>query len=383
MQRDVFISYSRRNYDAVMAIKKEIDSAVGTECWIDLNGIESGSERFETDIIGGINACQVFLFMLSGESQQSEYALLELNFAKSKGKRIVLVNIDDCKMTDAFFFKYSLSDTIAWNNQPQHDKLLRDLRRWLSKGDGQPKQPAPPPPAAPVIKDKVFKIEGLEFTMKYVEGGTFMMGATPEQGDDAMDSEKPAHQVTLSDYFIGETPVTQALWRAVMGNNPSEFNGDNNPVESVSWNDCQEFVKRLSQRLGYNFRLPTEAEWEFAARGGRKSKGYKFSGSNDVDEVAWYGGNSGKMTHPVKGKKANELGLYDMSGNVFEMCNDWYGAYSGNSQTNPKGPSSGFNRVLRGGGWDDDARDCRVSFRDINDPSYRFNINGFRLALSR
>ena len=383
MQRDVFISYSRRNYDAVMAIKKEIDSVVGTECWIDLNGIESGSERFETDIIGGINACQVFLFMLSGESQQSEYALLELNFAKSKGKRIVLVNIDDCKMTDAFFFKYSLTDTIAWNNQPQHDKLLRDLQRWLGKSEEQPKQTATPPPAAPVIKDKVFKIDSVDFKMVYVEGGTFMMGATPEQGSNASDDEKPVHQVTLSDYFIGETPVTQALWRAVMGNNPSKFKGDNNPVERVSWDDCQEFVKRLSQRSGYNFRLPTEAEWEYAARSGRKSKGYKFSGSNDRDEVAWFSGNSGTMTHPVKGKKANELGMYDMSGNVWEWCNDWYGDYSGNSQTNPKGPSSGSYRVLRGGSWNNYARDCRVSRRSGNYPSARGNYSGFRLALSR
>ncbi|MBQ6236716.1 MAG: formylglycine-generating enzyme family protein [Bacteroidales bacterium] len=219
--------------------------------------------------------------------------------------------------------------------------------------------------------------------MKYVEGGTFMMGATPEQGSDAFNFEKPVHQVTLSDYYIGETQVTQALWRAVMGSNPSYFKGDDNPVEQVSWDDCQEFLKRLSQRSGYNFRLPTEAEWEYAARGGSKSKGYKYAGSDNIDEVAWYEGNSGSETHSVRGKKPNELGLYDMSGNVDEWCNDWYGGYSANSQTNPTGPVSGSFRVLRGSGWFGYAEYCRVSFRCNFTPSNRFSDLGFRLALSR
>ena len=155
------------------------------------------------------------------------------------------------------------------------------------------------------------------------------MGATSEQGEDADSDEKPAHQVTLSDYYIGETEVTQALWKAVMGTNPSNFKGDSNPVEKVSWNDCQEFIRKLNSLTGRTFRLPTEAEWECAARGGNQSKGYKYSGSNKIKDVAWYDGNSKDKTHAVKTKPSNELGLYDMSGNVNEWCWDLYGAYDG------------------------------------------------------
>ncbi|MBR4887442.1 MAG: formylglycine-generating enzyme family protein [Muribaculaceae bacterium] len=217
--------------------------------------------------------------------------------------------------------------------------------------------------------------------MVSVVGGTFTMGATSEQGSDAGSDEKPAHQVTLSDYMIGKTEVTQELWQAVMGSNPSSFKGDNLPVERVSWNDCQEFIKKLNSLTGLQFRLPTEAEWEYAARGGNKSKGYKYSGSNDVNSVAWYDSNSSSKTHQVATKAPNELGLYDMSGNVYEWCGDWWGVYSSGSQTNPKGPSSGTYRVNRGGNWGNSARYCRVSNRNNNSPDYRNNSLGLRLAL--
>ena len=154
------------------------------------------------------------------------------------------------------------------------------------------------------------------------------MSGTSEQGSEAESDEKPTHNVTLSSYYICKYEVTQALWRAVMGSNPSYFKGDNLPVESVSWNDCQTFINRLNSYTGRNFRLPTEAEWEFAARGGNYSRHYKYSGSNYIGDVAWYGDNSGNRTHPVGTKQANELGLYDMSGNVWEWCSDWYGSYS-------------------------------------------------------
>ena len=144
---------------------------------------------------------------------------------------------------------------------------------------------------------------------------------------EAYGDESPVHSVTLSSYYMGETEVTQALWKAVMGNNPSRFKGDNLPVENVSWNDCQEFIRKLKQKTGKNFRLPTEAEWEYAARGGKKSNGYKYSGSNNIGSVAWYDDNSSNQIHAVKGKRLNELGLYDMSGNVWEWCSDWYGQY--------------------------------------------------------
>ena len=226
-----------------------------------------------------------------------------------------------------------------------------------------------------------YTVNGVSFDMVLVKGGTFAMGATSEQGSDAYSDEKPTHHVTLSDYMIGKTEVTQELWQAVMGNNPSYYKGDNLPVENVSWNDCREFIKKLNSLTGLNFRLPTEAEWEYAARGGNKSKGYKYSGSNDLGSVAWYDSNSSSKTHAVATKSPNELGLYDMSGNVYEWCSDWYGDYSSGSQTNHKGPSSGSNRVIRGGAWLISVRYCRVSNREDCDPGLTDYYQGLRLAL--
>ena len=228
---------------------------------------------------------------------------------------------------------------------------------------------------------KSYTVGGVTFEMVSVDGGTFTMGGTSEQGSDADSDEKPTHQVTLSDYSIGKTEVTQALWEAVMGSNPSSCKGNNLPVEQVSWDDCQTFISKLNAMTGQKFRLPTEAEWEYAARGGNKSRGYKYSGSNSIGDVAWYWVNSGSNTHPVGTKAPNELGIYDMSGNVWEWCSDWYGSYSSASQTNPKGPNSGSFRVFRGGSWDYSARGCRVSYRGFNNPGYRYNALGVRLAL--
>lgn len=228
-----------------------------------------------------------------------------------------------------------------------------------------------------------FTVNGVQFTMVEVGGGTFTMGATSEQGSDAWDEEKPAHEVTLSDYYIGQTEVTQALWEAVMGSNPSDSKGDNLPVEQVSWDDCQVFIQKLNQLTGKQFRLPTEAEWEYAARGGRKSRGYKYAGGNNIDSVAWCDGNSGNETHPVATKQANELGIYDMSGNVWEWCSDWCGDYTSSSQSDPQGSSSGSFRVCRGGGYCRNARRCRVSCRDYYTPGYRCNFLGLRLSCNR
>ncbi|MBR5893038.1 MAG: SUMF1/EgtB/PvdO family nonheme iron enzyme [Bacteroidaceae bacterium] len=226
---------------------------------------------------------------------------------------------------------------------------------------------------------KNFTVDNVSFTMVAVAGGTFNMGS-----NDGYSDEKPVHSVTLSDYYIGETEVTQELWKAVMGSNPSYFKGDKNPVEQVSYNDCIDFINKLNILLagqlpdGRKFRLPTEAQWEFAARGGDKSKGYKYSGSNSIDDVAWYW-NSGK-THLIRQKQPNELGLYDMSGNVHELCSDWYGDYSSSPQTNPEGPSNGKYRVLRGGSWIPYVPGCRVADRARADIDKGFNYHGLRLA---
>ena len=224
-------------------------------------------------------------------------------------------------------------------------------------------------------------VNGVTFNMIKVDGGTFTMGATSEMTQ-PWGNEKPTHKVTLSSYHIGESEVTQALWTAVMGNNPSGFKGDNLPVETVSWEDCQTFIGKLNGLTGKNFRLPTEAEWEYAARGGKMSNHTQYSGGSMIDDVAWYDGNCGSKTHSVKTKKPNELGLYDMSGNVYEWCQDWKGSYSSNAQTNPTGPDSGSYRVYRGGGWFDREWFCRSSFRCSSSPGFRYRFLGFRLALS-
>ena len=224
--------------------------------------------------------------------------------------------------------------------------------------------------------------DGISIDMVKVEAGTFMMGATSEMKDPYSD-KKPVHQVTLTnDYYMGKYEVTQALWQAVMGSNPSNFKGDNLTVETVNWNDCQEFISKLNSLTGRKFRLPTEAEWEYAARGGKKSRSYQYSGSSNISDVAWYDGNSGSKTHPVGKKQANELGIYDMSGNVWEWCSDWYGSYSSSSQTNPMGSDSGAKRVRRGGSWCHIARICRSSYRSGDAPDCRGLYLGLRLALS-
>ncbi|MBQ9363487.1 MAG: SUMF1/EgtB/PvdO family nonheme iron enzyme, partial [Bacteroidaceae bacterium] len=237
---------------------------------------------------------------------------------------------------------------------------------------------------------RTFMVNGVSFKMVPVSGGTFRMGSTDS---DAWDDEKTVHNVTLSSYMIGETEVTQGLWEAVMGSNvrqqrdkantswPLRGEGAKYPMYYVSWNECQEFIQKLNTLTGAKFRLPTEAEWEFAARGGTKSNSYKYSGSNTLSDVAWYTENSGSNTHEVATKRPNELGLHDMSGNVWEWCQDWYGDYSSSAQTNPTGASSGSFRVNRGGSWNSYARGCRSSYRSRNTPSCRYDGLGLRLAL--
>ena len=249
----------------------------------------------------------------------------------------------------------------------------------------QPTVPQQPVMQTPVTNSDNISIpvkDGISIDMVRVEAGTFTMGATPEM-ESPFDWEKPTHQVTLTnDYYIGKYEVTQALWKAVMGKNPSNFKGDNLPVEQVSWDDCQEFISKLNKMTGKKFRLPTEAEWEYAARGGNKSSGYQYSGSNNLSDVAWYEDNSGKKTHAVGSKQSNELGIYDMSGNVSEWCQDWWGYYSSSSQTNPIGANSESLRVRRGGYWGDYAG-CRSSCRFSTAPGRRFMTLGLRLALSK
>lgn len=235
---------------------------------------------------------------------------------------------------------------------------------------------------------QTFTANGVSFAMVAVEGGVFQMGS---DDSDAYVRGEPVHQVKLSSYSIGQTEVTQELWEAVMGSNPSNFKGLKRPIEKVSWNDCQTFITKLNALTGQHFRLPTEAEWEFAARGGVKSQGYKYAGSNTIDDVAWYTVNSYDVgssdpnygTHEVGTKQPNELGIYDMSGNVYEWCQDWYGStyYSSSVINNPAGPDTGSRRVHRGGSWHSSAGNCRVANRNGDSPAYTYIGLGLRLAL--
>ncbi len=227
-------------------------------------------------------------------------------------------------------------------------------------------------------------LQRLEANMVLVEGGTFTMGCTEEQGN-CEDNEKPAHAVTLSSFRIGKYEVTQEEWELVMGDNPSTFHGPRRPVEDISWEDAQEFIRKLNKLSGKQYRLPTEAEWEYAARGGRLSKGHLFSGGNDLDSVGWYNDNATEQTHKVGQKLPNELGLYDMSGNVWEWCSDWYDGkyYAVSPDNNPQGPDKQGPdaRVLRGGSWFINARSCRLLYRSrLWTPGYRSEDCGFRLV---
>ena len=223
--------------------------------------------------------------------------------------------------------------------------------------------------------------DSLRIAMVFVQGGTFTMGCTKEQGDNCLEDEKPSRQVTLDDYYIGRYEVTQAQWRYIMGRNPSKFRGCwSCPVENVSWFDVQKFISKLNERTGQTYRLPTEAEWEFAARGGTKSRGYRYAGANYLDTLAWYYGNSGNRTHSVGRTLPNELGIFDMTGNVFEWCADWFGPYPPYNQNNHKGASAGPDRVLRGGSYDAYPWACRVSYRRDASPVSRTADQGFRLV---
>lgn len=231
----------------------------------------------------------------------------------------------------------------------------------------------------------IFTVGEEFFTMIKVEPGTFMMGAMDSDTNALEDEEKPVHQVTLTDtYYIGQTEVTQELYTAVMGSNPSNFTeGNNLPVEKVSYNDAIEFCHQLSLLTGKHFTLPTEAQWEYAARGGHKAPSTPtlFAGSDDIETVGWHKDNSDSTTHTVAQKAPNTLGLYDMTGNVFEWCIDWYGPYSTEASTDPRGPATGSERVSRGGSWNYPAAYCRTSIRACSAPDVRYYMLGLRVVL--
>ena len=229
-----------------------------------------------------------------------------------------------------------------------------------------------------------FEVNGVPFDMQRVEGGVFVMGGTYEQHRESISTDLPTHTVALNTYYIGTTEVTQALWKAVMPewNFLDDFYTPTHPMAYISWYDCQEFIRRLDSITGLPFRLPTESEWEFAARGGNRSLGYRFAGSNIIDSVSWYLNNAGFRQHQVASRWSNELALYDMTGNVSEWCSDWYGRYHLGTEPNPKGPESGEWKVVRGGSYDNCEANLYLSRREYLNPNEATNYCGLRLALT-
>lgn len=273
---------------------------------------------------------------------------------------------------------YAIASTPGYDDYSRADTKLFGC----SGGSYTPSNPITGGGSTQQGDDKItLKVGNVSFNMIKVEAGSFIMGCTNEGNGECKNKETPCHNVTITrDYYIGEYEVTQKLYKAVMGDNPSHFKADDNPVEMVSWNDAQKFCTELSRITGRNFTLPTEAEWEYAARGGKKSTGTIYSGGSNLVIVSWSGYNSDDQTHPVGRLRPNELGIYDMSGNVNEWCLDWYAVYSSDNQTDPVGPDTGLYRVLRGGGSGDYLGHSVMS-RGNDGPQYRSYFRGFRIVM--
>lgn len=378
-------------------LAKQYDATTGSQTSSTPVGISEGYAPIEQYQIGGVASFTpetdiyalgaTYFKMLTGITPPSAPSLLEdgVSIESLKAKRVSKNVVDTIlhsmysKKKDRF---HSIEDFLQglrdYSNSNKVKSLISDKEEML------------------VLNEKVltFNINGVSFEMVRIDSGSFVMGATSdmEETEEELEEcgyivqsiyEKPIHKVTLCNYYIGRTVVTQKLWTAIMGANPSKFRGANKPVENISWSDCQVFISKLNALTGKVFRLPTEAEWEFAARGGNLSRHYRYSGSDTLANVAWYYINSEyDTTSDVAKKQPNELGLYDMSGNVFEWCSDWYGDYSCIAQHNPMGAKYGEDRVARGGSWLDGSVLCRVSSRSCFSADTKDYFIGLRLALS-
>lgn len=454
---DVFISYKSNdpnlgNYDGNVADELcELLESVGITCWIAPRDIDLGTKGYARSIMEGIENCKIFLLVFSRYANESEYVASEIDAAFAAEKDIIPFCLDKTQPNRELRFYLGRKQWIYVEGDYHErfheivDALLQKLGKKSTVAQEHfDNRSEVLGPFSDENLIKSFSVNGVSFNMVRVDGGEFIMGATPEQGTEVEDNEKSPHQVNLSSYYIGETQVTQALWQTVMGTNPSKNrNNLRCPVDNVSWDDCQKFIVKLNELTGMSFHLPTEAEWEYAARGGRKSKGYKYAGGNDLKLVAWYAGNSrfddesqdptvsNKMclydllnkvtskrfqmpgeenwehitnkrsdkdalddksksrngeistigTHIVAARLPNELGIYDMSGNVYEWCQGICGSYMLDNQDKPNDLATECSHVLRGGSCYSDALCCRVSYRCFDSHGTGLTGVGLRLAL--
>lgn len=375
---DIFLSYSRKDLEYVEQLKEELES-IGCRVWMDTEGIMTG-DNFVGTIVKAIESSGIFMFVASEHTYRSSWCKNELRYAEKRGMNIFLVKIDDSQMPDDFVFLYGDRDIIDYRNGNQKTKLFTDLKRMFSDISVRDHETG--------LEYIKIMIGDYQIVMMRVEGGQFTMGATLQQGGDNED-ERVVHSVRLDSYYMAQIPVTQELWQAVMGTkilmwqSADHDQNKNLPVVNVSWNECSLFVEKLNALTSREFRLPTEAEWEYAAKGGVNGRmnGFKYSGGNNLHNVSWNEDNSGGQVQKVAQKKPNELGIYDMSGNVWEWCSDWYASYPKGQVDNPKGPDFGEKKVCRGGSWASKGRECRISIRESEYPNEGGPDIGFRLVL--
>lgn len=305
----------------------------------------------------------------------SDSDLQKLEFSMTSGKEVIITSDQDSTLVYIDNEKEGVAPLKIWLKYGSHNiKLQRGALTTIETIEV----------AHGGSKDYSFTlsntVDPFEGQLVFVKGGTFKMG---DLSGDGSREETPVHQVTVNDFYMGKFEVTQSQWESIMGSNPSHFNGcPNCPVERVSWIDVQEFLVKLNELTGKSYRLPTEAEWEYAAKGGSKSRGFLYSGKNNVNFVAWYSGNSGNKTNPVGQKEPNELGIYDMSGNVWEWVNDWFDYYTETPKDNPTGPDNGDGRIVKGGSWFGHAGGNRVSCRGSDEPVNKRSYIGFRIVVS-
>jgi formylglycine-generating enzyme required for sulfatase activity len=380
---DIFLSYASEDREQIRILAEALTQEGWSVSWNRaIPGEKTWQEVFEAELA----ASRGLLVIWSTKSAKRKWVIEEVEEGIRRRLPIFQTLIDRASPPLQFRSRQSvnLSGWDGGTNSPAFQNLVRHIRQILRQpGPQDTPEPEPalePPELRPPVSRKMVNSIGMRFVL--IPAGTFLMGsATTEQGDE---DELPRHQVTLSQpFYLQTTPVTQGQWVEVMGENPSFFHegGDNCPVENVSWEEAQEFIANLNDLEGTDeYRLPTEAEWEYACRAG-SNEAFCFGDEEaDLKNYAWYEANAGGSTHPVGRLRANAWGLYDMHGNVFEWCQDWFGEYPAGPVTDPQDPASGGHRVLRGGSWNSPVEDVRSAYRLRLNPDYRYQHEGFRLA---